>query len=267
MLSHRAPSSNRQARPGKLREVDIALAVKEIRACRPSSDRALAGQVLFSAPGGMSAKRLHVSGVRNTIGRPSAPAQPSMTPRARPKANAAVFASVGRAPTNSQKIAASSSTAMAPDFPGSIPRMVWAFIKRFQTLSGDAPRRTSALPRHAAGVRRTQTAPAGRRRSIGADWNVGLNASRTGQRPWKKEHLGHRQSRQKPFCQLCQCLGYPFFRARWHAGVRDSSSDCPWINEVIGAVAARRIFDSRGEPAGVLKHFQRASHCLPVGQT
>jgi hypothetical protein len=52
----------------------------------------------------MSASRFHVGGVRKTIGRLSAPAQPSMTPRARPKANAATFASVGRAPTSSQKL-------------------------------------------------------------------------------------------------------------------------------------------------------------------
>jgi hypothetical protein len=45
----------------------------------------------------MSANRFHVGGVTNTIGKPRAPAQPSMTPRARPKENAAAFASVGRA--------------------------------------------------------------------------------------------------------------------------------------------------------------------------
>jgi hypothetical protein len=38
-----------------------------------------------------------------TRSEPSAPAHVSMTPRALPKANAATFASVGRAPTNSQK--------------------------------------------------------------------------------------------------------------------------------------------------------------------
>jgi hypothetical protein len=57
---------------------------------------------LFSAPAGMSAKRFHVGGVKNTIGRPRAPAQPSITPRARPKENAATFASVGRELINSQ---------------------------------------------------------------------------------------------------------------------------------------------------------------------
>src|ERR1700722_1102839 len=75
---------------------------------------------LFSAPDGMSASRFHVGGVENTIGRPSAPAQPSMTPRARPNANAATFASVGRAPTNSQKATRACVRARIPASKGAL---------------------------------------------------------------------------------------------------------------------------------------------------
>src|ERR1700733_16127616 len=58
---------------------------------------------LFSAPGGIAASLFQTGGAMNTMGRPRAPAQPSMPPRALPKEKAATLASVGRAPTNSQK--------------------------------------------------------------------------------------------------------------------------------------------------------------------
>ena len=53
---------------------------------------------LCSAAGRDVRQALPGSGSHETIGSPSAPAQPLITPRARPKAKAATFASVGRAP-------------------------------------------------------------------------------------------------------------------------------------------------------------------------
>ena len=87
----------------RLSAVHVALAREQFGLRRPAGDSACAGKVFVSTPGGMSANRFHVGGVKNTIGKPIAPAQPSMTPRARPKLNAATLASVGLAPTNSQK--------------------------------------------------------------------------------------------------------------------------------------------------------------------
>ena len=86
-----------------LSAVDGALAGEKIGTSRPPGDCTGAGEVLVLGARRNVGESFPCRRFRNTIGRPRAPAQPSMTPRARPKANAATLASVGRAPTNSHK--------------------------------------------------------------------------------------------------------------------------------------------------------------------
>ena len=103
----RLPFQTGECDQAGLGAVDVALAGEKISAGRPPGDCACAGQVLVLGAG---------RNVREPFGRPRnrdavrpglsptafSRARRSMTPRARPKANAATFASVGRAPTNSQ---------------------------------------------------------------------------------------------------------------------------------------------------------------------
>ena len=96
------PASGRQRDQRRLGAVDIAFALEESACCGHRTIARVRARSLFSAPGGMSDMRFQTRGVMKTIGTPSAPHTPSITPRARPKAKAATFASVGLAETNSQ---------------------------------------------------------------------------------------------------------------------------------------------------------------------